>query len=56
MKLLIMQSSLTSPHFFLLRSKYSPNTLFPNTLNVRFSFSMRDQVSHPHKTALLYEV
>ena len=37
-------SSLLSPNMFL-------RTLFSNTLSLRFSFNVRDQVSHPYKTA-----
>ncbi|PNF25245.1 hypothetical protein B7P43_G13294, partial [Cryptotermes secundus] len=52
MKLLIMQFSPTSCHFISLRSKYSPkkNTLFSNTLRLRSSLNVRDQVSHPYRT------
>jgi hypothetical protein len=41
MKLLIMQ--VFSPNILL-------STLFSNTLSLRFSLSVRDQVSHTHTT------
>jgi hypothetical protein len=47
MKLLITQSSPTS-HFFI---PFGPSTLFSNTLNLRSSHNVRDQVSQPYKTA-----
>jgi hypothetical protein len=48
-KLLIMQSSPASCCFLLLRSQYSPHTLFSKTLNVCPSFSTKAQVSRPYK-------
>jgi hypothetical protein len=46
-----MQSSPASHHFIPLRSKYSPeHPVLSNTLNLYSSPSVRDQVSHPHKT------
>ena len=38
-----LTSSVLGPHILL-------NTLFTNTLNLRFSFNVSDQVSHPYKT------
>jgi hypothetical protein len=48
MKLLIMQCSPASRHLHPLRSKYSPRTLFSNTLSLCSFLCVRDQVSHPH--------
>jgi hypothetical protein len=50
MKLLIMQSSPISRHFLPFRSKYSPQHLFSNTINLCSSLSVRDQVSNPYRT------
>jgi hypothetical protein len=51
MKLLVMHFSPTSCHF----SPFGPNillsTLFSNTLSPCSYFNVRDQVSHPYKTA-----
>jgi hypothetical protein len=47
MKLPIMQFSPTSCHFISLRSKYSLNILFSNTLSLCSSLNVRDQVSRP---------
>jgi hypothetical protein len=49
MQLLIMQFSPTSLHLIPLGSKYSPSTLFSNTLNLCSSLNVRDKVSHPYK-------
>jgi hypothetical protein len=49
MKLLIMHFYLISCYFILLRSKYSFNTLFSNTLNLYSSLIVKDQVSHLYK-------
>jgi len=51
MKLLIMQFSPNSCHFLHFRFKYSLllSTLFPNTLSLHPSLSVRGQVSHPYK-------
>jgi hypothetical protein len=47
MKLLLMQFPSTSGHFISLRSKYSPQHPFWNTLSLCSSLNVRDQVSHP---------
>jgi hypothetical protein len=49
-ELLIMQSSPVSCHFLTLRSKYSPQYLISNIINLFSSLSVRNQVSHPYKT------
>jgi hypothetical protein len=49
MKLLIMQFSPTSLHFISLQSKYSRN-LISNTLSLCSCLTIRDQVSHRHRT------
>jgi hypothetical protein len=46
----IMQFSPTSGHFISLRSKYSPQSLFSNTLSLCSSLNVRDQVSRPYRT------
>jgi hypothetical protein len=45
---LIMQFSPTSSHFISLWFKYSPQHLFSNTLSLRSSLNIKDQVSHPY--------
>jgi hypothetical protein len=50
MNLFIMHLSPSSFHFIPLRSKYSAQHLFSNTLNPSSSLNERDQVSHPYKT------
>jgi len=47
-KLLIMWFSPLPCYLDPLRSNHSP--ILKNTLSIRFSFKMRDQVSHPNKT------
>ena len=42
----LFTSSLLGPNILL-------STLFSNTLSLRFSLNVRDQVSHPYETALL---
>jgi polysaccharide pyruvyl transferase WcaK-like protein len=53
MELLIMQSSPASRHFLPLRSNCSQH-LFSNTLNLCFSLSVRDPVSHPYRNRQNY--
>jgi hypothetical protein len=48
MKLLIIQSSPASRHFLLLRSKYSPQHLFSNTLNICESWDFHGGCLHLH--------
>jgi hypothetical protein len=50
MELLIMQSSTASCHFLPLGPFTVLSTLFSNTLKLCSSLSLRDQISHPHKT------
>jgi len=50
MKLLITQSFSTFCHFLILVQNILLSTLFPDTLNLCSSLSVRYQVSHPHKT------
>jgi hypothetical protein len=50
MKLLIMDPSPASCHFFPLRSKHSFQHPILIILNLYSSHSMRDQDSHPQKT------
>jgi hypothetical protein len=50
MKLLIIQSFPASYHFLHLRSKYSSQYPVLRHPNLCSSFSMKDQVSHTHKT------
>jgi hypothetical protein len=50
MKLLVMQLSPPSRHSIPLWSKHSTDTLFSNTLSLYSSLTVRDHVSHPHRT------
>jgi hypothetical protein len=50
MKLLIMQFSPASYHFIPLRSKYSLQHMFSNTISLYSSLNIRDQISHPYRT------
>jgi hypothetical protein len=52
MKLLTMQYSPTSHHFLPLRSKYSPQHPFSNTLNICSSLSVRDKTAHLYRTTV----
>jgi hypothetical protein len=54
MKLLIMQFSPTPCHFIPLRSKYSTNILFSNTLSLHSSLNIIDQLSHPYSFVYSY--
>jgi hypothetical protein len=54
MKLLVMQYSPASCHFFLLGPIILFSTLFSNTLHIFVSFSVRDRVPHPYKKAVKY--
>jgi hypothetical protein len=54
MKLLIMQSSPASCHFLPIMSKYSPHHPILS-LNLLSSLSVRDQVSHPYKRAVIFK-
>jgi len=49
MKLLIMQSYPDSYHFLSLCPYIPLSTLFSDTLNLRYSLSVRDQVLHSYK-------
>jgi len=49
MRLLIMQSSAASRHSSLQGQDILLSTLFSNTVSIRFSLSVTDQVSHPYK-------
>jgi hypothetical protein len=53
-KLLITRSSPVSQNFLPLRSKYSPQHLFSNTLNLCSFLNMRNQVSYPYKIYSIY--
>jgi hypothetical protein len=53
MKLLIMQFSPTSCHFIPLRTNYSPQHLFSNTLSLWSFLIVRDQVLHPSRIWVL---
>jgi hypothetical protein len=50
MKVLIVQSLQTSHHFLPLWSVILLNNLFPNSLSICSSISVRDQVSHKYRT------
>jgi hypothetical protein len=50
MKFLIVKLSPFSCYLIRLWSKYSPRTLFSNTLSLFPSLNVRDQVSHSYKT------
>jgi hypothetical protein len=49
-KIFIMQFSQILCYLVLLRPKYSPQHPISNTLSLRFSPTLIDQVSHPYKT------
>jgi hypothetical protein len=53
-----MQFSPAFYYFIPLRTRYSPSTLFSDSLSLYLSLNVRDQVSHPYKIkgkiAILY--
>jgi hypothetical protein len=49
-KLFIMQFSSHLCYLVPLRPKYSPHTLFSNTIHLRSSLDVSDQISHPYTT------